>query len=530
MASTSRPGAMSLLDKYASINTSIEDARRRVATAQSNLERTNEKIHNLREERNNMLVETESAKMEKVRIETNLKEEKSEHRSKVAEKECAEREHRAAKSEYDGMRRRIDDERVEFLERCREFRASCKRMRVAASILVLDGGGNFDAKDASDEADIWRRLQEEDFLDVEEEEEDASDGTDVERSNKRKPRKADPEVDMAENDEKASRQALIEAECALHAERMKNSGATKKSNARTQRLNQQRSQLQRHRKEVEELEREIQKVKDDVVQENQLANAFEKECNKRKQIRNTNSNASHINFNRPPEKSRPGNSPYSNTYTNASDSNNFNPPPEEQRYAPYSNNFSNPPPEESRSGNNPYYTQNNNSYNPYSNNNQNNHRTPRPPKSSGQRQRPGGAVTNPYNKAGRTLSAPDPPRNSSNSNSKQYGHNDRVNNAPMYASDMIHGATPEFSNAQRNGQSQHHPHRGRNVRSQRQFGTTIGVSLDSEGMTDELQEFSKSFSSDATKKSGSAGGDLSDISSSSSDDEDLFSFSVFGKK
>mmetsp|Transcript_2829 Transcript_2829/g.6286 ORF Transcript_2829/g.6286 Transcript_2829/m.6286 type:complete len:96 (+) Transcript_2829:460-747(+) len=95
---------------------------------------------------------------------------------------------------------------------------------------------------------------------------------------------------------------------------------------------------------------------------------------------------------------------------------------------------------------------------------------------------------------------------------------------------MIHGATPEFSNAQRNGQSQHHPHRGRNVRSQRQFGTTIGVSLDSEGMTDELQEFSKSFSSDATKKSGSAGGDLSDISSSSSDDEDLFSFSVFGKK
>jgi len=153
MASTSRPGAMSLLDKYASIITSIEDARQRVATAQANLECTNEKIPNLREERNNMLAETKSAKMEKVWIETNLKEEKSEHRSKIAKKECAEREHRTAKSEYDGIRRRIEDERVDFLEHCREFRASCKRMRVATSILVLDGGGNFDAKDASDQAD-----------------------------------------------------------------------------------------------------------------------------------------------------------------------------------------------------------------------------------------------------------------------------------------------------------------------------------------------------------------------------------------
>mmetsp|Transcript_2032 Transcript_2032/g.4441 ORF Transcript_2032/g.4441 Transcript_2032/m.4441 type:complete len:781 (-) Transcript_2032:143-2485(-) len=44
-------------------------------------------------------------------------------------------------------------------------------MRVAASILVLDGGGNFDAgKDApSNEVDLWRRLHEEDLSDDEEE-------------------------------------------------------------------------------------------------------------------------------------------------------------------------------------------------------------------------------------------------------------------------------------------------------------------------------------------------------------------------
>jgi len=76
-------------------------------------------------------------------------------------------------------------------------------------------------------------------LDVEEEDEVVNDGTDVERLNKRKPRKAGPEVDMAENDEKESPQALIESECAFHAERMNNSEATNKNNARTHRLSQQ---------------------------------------------------------------------------------------------------------------------------------------------------------------------------------------------------------------------------------------------------------------------------------------------------
>jgi len=168
----------------------------------------------------------------------------------------------------------VDDERTSFLERCREFRASCKRMRVAASILVLDGGGNFDAgKDApSNEVDLWRRLHEEDLSDDEEEDdgEGANDG-DAERVSKRKRKKADPEVDLAEKDEKESRQALIEAECSLHAERTKNDDAVKRSDARAQRLTQQRAQLQRHRKEVEEIEREIQQLKENVVRENQLA-------------------------------------------------------------------------------------------------------------------------------------------------------------------------------------------------------------------------------------------------------------------
>ena len=111
---------------------------------------------------------------------------------------------------------------------------------------------------------------------VSEEDGEDANNDDIERSNKRKRKKDDPEVDLAEKDEKESRLVLIEAECALHVERTKNAGAIKGSNARSLRLTQQRAQLQRHRKEVEELERETQQVKDDVVRENQLANAFEK--------------------------------------------------------------------------------------------------------------------------------------------------------------------------------------------------------------------------------------------------------------
>ena len=270
---------MSLLDKYASINSSIEDARRRVAEVRSKLERSNDKIQELREGRNGMLEEADHAKMEQSRIEADLKEAKKDHRTKLSEKDRAQREHRLAKSQHDGMRRRIDDERMGFLERCREFRASCKRMRVAASILVLDGGGTFDAaKDASqiDEKDIWRRLQDEDFSDDEDEEGNDSNNIGIERSKKRKHKKADPEVGQAEIDEKESRHALIEAEAALSSDRMKQADAMKMCNSRTQRLAQQRAQLQRHREEVEALEREIKSVKDDVVEENQLANTFEK--------------------------------------------------------------------------------------------------------------------------------------------------------------------------------------------------------------------------------------------------------------
>ena len=388
------------------------------------------------------------------------------------------------------------------MERCREFRASIKKTRIEASLLVLDGGINFGVKDASDEStDLWRRLQnDDDDASSESEDEDTNANT-----KKRKHKVVDEEMEQVVEHERETRQALIEAEYALHTEKNKNEDAVKKSRDRARRITQQRAQLQRHRKEVEEAELEIQQIKDDIVSSNQLANTYEKECHRKKQNRQASGN------------------------NNGSYSNNFNPPHEASRSSSSANN------------------------NPY-----NQYRTPQTTgtvsSSSGgyqqQGSRGGGGVTNPYNKAGGRNSNPyvsnDNSRASINAKNRQSGqqrnNNNKNaprgnNNAPQYASDMLHGITPEYgSQQQRDREVTQHPHRGRNIRNQRQFGTSVGVSIgdtgdEDETMSDELKECMAAFSNPAssTKNTRADGDDISDVSSESSD-EDILSFDIFGKK
>jgi septal ring factor EnvC (AmiA/AmiB activator) len=267
---TTRPGAMSLLDKYAQINANIEEARRRVASTRSALESANQSIENLRDEREGMLHETAVAKSELARLEERLKGEKVQKKEKLNEKERAEREHRLVKKECNDTRRQMDRERLAFLERCREFRSSCKRMRVAATLLVLDGGGAFDMEGSLSENDVWRRLQEEDL-------DSSDDECDGKAKPVRKGKKKKPDIEMEQviKDEKESREAFIEAECALHAARSEHEEAVKRCNARNNKLMQQRAQLEKHRREVEELEREIGQVNDQIVKANQHAKNYE---------------------------------------------------------------------------------------------------------------------------------------------------------------------------------------------------------------------------------------------------------------
>lgn len=256
LSNPTRPGAMSLLDKYAAINANIEEARRRVASTRSELESTQQRIENLQNDRRAMEGETTAANEELARLEEELKRSKIEHTEKLDEKQRIDAEYRLACDENSNAKRHIDSERLSFLERCREFRSSCKRMKVAATLLVLDGGGGgFDKED-----DVWRRLQEDD---------------DEESAPAKKRRGDDVEMERVAKDEKEQREAFIEAECALHAAKAEHEQAVERCDARNQKLTQQRAQLGRHRREVEELEREIGAVKDEIVKANQDAKSYE---------------------------------------------------------------------------------------------------------------------------------------------------------------------------------------------------------------------------------------------------------------
>lgn len=259
-----RPGAMSLLDKYAQINANIDEARRRVASTRSELETTNQSIENLREERDAMEIETGTAVDELHRFEDELKRVENEYRLRVEEKKKVEGEYRLARRDGNDTRRQMDLDRLAFLERCREFRSACKRMRVAATLLVLDGGGGLN----EGEGDVWRRLHDEDLDSDEDWDKNA-----IGRRGKKK--KSDDEMERVIKDEKECRAAFIEAECALHAARNEQDGAVQRCNDRNQKLTQQRAQLERHRREVEELEREIGQVNDEIVKANQDAKSYE---------------------------------------------------------------------------------------------------------------------------------------------------------------------------------------------------------------------------------------------------------------
>ena len=104
----SRPGAISLLDKYASINSSIEDSRRRTTEVRSNLEQCNLKILTLVEEQNGMETENEQANKDKLRLLAELKEAEKLYQKKMMEKDRVQSDQRLAKLEYDKMRRFIE--------------------------------------------------------------------------------------------------------------------------------------------------------------------------------------------------------------------------------------------------------------------------------------------------------------------------------------------------------------------------------------------------------------------------------------
>ena len=425
------------------------------------MDEINVKIQDLRENRAEMIHQTNEANADASKLQTELEKYREELRTKMAEKERIEKEKDMAVRAFNDTKKLIARERRDFLERCQEFRTSCKKIRTAASILVLDGeGGNFDLRHSVDEMDLWRKLEDENLSDAHDVEKD--EGEVNSSAGKRGHKQVDTELICAEKEEKESRQNHIEAECLLHTTRCEHETATAKCNSRRMKLTQQRAQLERHRREVKELEKDIDRLKDEVVEANQMASTFETEFQRRKQISQTNAQASHSN----------------NLISSSRDTNISNP---YRRMPQITNNV---------------------------------------------------PISNPYKRS----ITPNVPHNHTNNNSQQPRSANRgCSSHHRYASDLLNEVTPRQqgnnthpsqSNNTRLRSNQRQKGGSRTSRHNRQFGTNVGVSVDSE-MTDELRECMAAFATDGMDRN--VPDDLS-VSSSSSSDDEILSFNIFGKK
>ena len=158
-----------------------------------------------------------------------------------------------------------------------------------------------------------------------------------------------------------------------------------------------------------------------------------------------------------------------------------------------------------------------------------------------------GVVSNPYknNRAQNTYNRQSfkPPADASNGN---YGMQNATAGKPhrhQYASEMLNKISPEYTQEEGKKYATQHPHRGGHVRTQRQFGTAVSLSSNStsrgtdNGLGDVVSttsanvQYAESASRHVAKgmSATASADDFSDTSSSSSDD-DIISFAIFGNK
>jgi hypothetical protein len=114
--STAQAGAIHLLEKYTALNRSMDDARCENVRIQSEKETIRQEIDRLKQERVDMEAQTVQARDE-TRLHSDVQD---------ALRKCKEVESSHAQA-------LLEQERLDFLEQSRDFRTTCKRMRLSAS-------------------------------------------------------------------------------------------------------------------------------------------------------------------------------------------------------------------------------------------------------------------------------------------------------------------------------------------------------------------------------------------------------------
>ena len=130
--------AMSLFERFSNINRGIDEAREEMKQMRRKTEEIQESIEKTRQEKATMEADSTTAYEEANEFYQRVDDACAELSKLQSEKSRALMEKQKAQRELDVVKAFVDEHRSEFLNQSREFRASCKRVRLRASDLGLE--------------------------------------------------------------------------------------------------------------------------------------------------------------------------------------------------------------------------------------------------------------------------------------------------------------------------------------------------------------------------------------------------------
>ena len=248
--STAQAGAIHLLEKYTALNRCMDDARSENARIQSEKETIRQEIERLEQERVDMEAQTVQARDESSTLHKDVQD---------ALVKCTELEKRHAQALLEKMEARrqldlaktlVEQQRQDFLEQSRDFRTTCKRMRLSASAVGEDM--------ATSKAFLKRHNVSVNWSDN-----DGSEGGDAELQ----------QVLSQHARWKAERD---EAERALQDTQAREKLSAERASTRLERKNQLRAQLERVRRDNTEAENHLKDLDQQTREAREMAHNFEK--------------------------------------------------------------------------------------------------------------------------------------------------------------------------------------------------------------------------------------------------------------
>ena len=240
---------MALLEKYSALNRGMDESRRENSLTKSMMESVRQQIERLRVERQDLEAQTQVAREDTVDLHKDVQEALAKLRELEDKHAQALLEKMGAQWRVEFTKQYVDDQRQRFLETSRDFRTTCKRMRLSASAVgddtviskaFLERHGGFYSDDESD-------------------------GT-----------QKDAELEQLMEEHRRRKNARDEAVRVLHAVQVKEKDCLERSASRSERKGQLLAQLDRIHKENVDLEQQLKSLDQQTREAREMSHNLEK--------------------------------------------------------------------------------------------------------------------------------------------------------------------------------------------------------------------------------------------------------------